>query len=50
MTLLTSLRDPGLHVIGVVCRLEILQVTIDAGGIRAVQAVVVVHVALEALR
>ena len=49
MALLTGLREPGLHMVGLRRALEIFQVAADAGRVRAGQVVVVVHVALRAL-
>ncbi len=49
VALLTSLREAGLHVVGLRRALEILHVATHAGRVRAVQCVVAVHVALVAL-
>ena len=46
VALLTSLRETGLHVIGIGRTLEILQVAADAGRVRAGQVVVVIYVTL----
>ena len=49
VALRAGLREPGLHMVGLRRTLEIFQVAADAGGIRAGQVVVAVHVALRAL-
>ena len=48
MAVLASLRESCLHVIGVACALEILQVTRDACGVG--DAVIIVNVALRTLQ
>jgi len=49
VTLLTSLREAGLHVIGIGRSLEVFQVAAHAGRIRAGQVVVAIYVALRTL-
>ena len=49
MALRTRLREPGLHVVRLRCALEIFQVATHAGGIRAGQVVIAIHVTLCAL-
>jgi len=49
VALLAGLRKSGLHMVGLRRALEIFQVAADAGGVRARQVVVAVHVALRAL-
>src|SRR5262245_9301274 len=50
VTLLARLRESRLHVIGIRGALEVLQMAAHASRVRAGQVVVVVHVALHALR
>ena len=49
VALRTGLREAGLHVIRTGRALEILQVAADAGGVRAGQVVIAIHVTLGAL-
>ena len=49
VALLAGLGEPRLYVIGIRGALEVLQVATGAGGIRAGQVVVIVHVTLHAL-